>query len=209
MRILIVGTHRSGTTSLLLGLAEQGYKKISEPFNRYFISKKEPSYETDLSLSDRVCFKTIISQIPYDTSLDPVEFYLQFSKQFDRVVLLDRLEFNEHWISYCNMFLKSIKNKPRVLHQTWYSEEITPELEASYIKAGHLSELKREKNLLNELSNKLNIKVTYYENLYSKDLLKVHQEIERMNIKVDISKLSKFLDPNKKYKKSKLNQPLI
>ena len=44
MKILIIGIGRSGTTSLLNGIAKQGYTKIYEPYGAPKITRKNLHY---------------------------------------------------------------------------------------------------------------------------------------------------------------------
>ena len=64
MNILIIGCVRTGTTSLLDGIVNQNYNRISEPFNRLY--RDELLYPIDFSLHKNNCVKTITYQKPHE-----------------------------------------------------------------------------------------------------------------------------------------------
>lgn len=203
MKILIVGTHRSGTTSLLRGIGEQGYNKISEPFNRRF---RDTIYDypiKQIRVNKFVCVKSIITQVPNTENYNPIKFYYQWSKDFDKIVLLDRLDEYEHWLSYCNLLNKTFNSGSDKLHDSWYKEEITSDVEERLISLGYKEELKKEKVFINELSEVLKIPMTYYEDLFSFDRDHSLETINGMGLNLNSLKLLNYLDPNKRYMKPK------
>lgn len=203
MRVLIVGTHRSGTTSLLKGIADQGYNKISEPFNRHFREKIYDYPIKDISVNKFICVKSIITQVPKTENYNPIKFYYQWSKVFDKVILLDRMDESDHWLSYCNLLNKTLNSESNKLHDTWYKDEITSDLEKDLIRLGYQKELKKERVFIRELSEALKIPITYYEDLFSFDRDRSLRIIEKMGLNLNSLKLLDYLDPNKKYMKPK------
>ena len=199
MKILIVGTHRSGTTSLLRGISEQGYNKISEPFNRRFRDKLYDYPIDEVRANKFICVKSIITQVPNTENRNPIKFYYQWSKDFDKTILLDRLDESEHWLSYCNLLNKTFNSGSDKLHDSWYKEEITSDVEEKLISSGYKEELKKEKVFINELSETLKIPITYYENLFSFDRDHSLRTINEMGLFLNSIKLLNYLDPNKKY----------
>ncbi len=227
MKIQIVGAPRSGTTSLLDGICEQNYKRIGEPFNYSIRIKDRISYPIpDLETDENICVKCITSQTPTDRKFDSddqfikeygielnegikdrvIMFQKEFCKKFDKVILLDRANDTEHWKSYQNLIQKlEIKkqfpgNNP--VFSNWYDEEITQEITDKLVELGWRRRFDMEKDWIAELSNKLNIPITHYEDLYGEDRIHSFEIINKWELDLDPFKLNEYLHP-----KYKLKQP--
>jgi predicted transposase YbfD/YdcC len=192
MKIIIIGAPRSGTTSLMKGIGEQGFKKYQEPWNE--VKKNHPNYK--LIPEGKVVYKTISRQVPKYLDLSPTDFYLELVKSFDRIILLNRLNIEEHLISIKNLsYRSSIKKKLQV---KWSEKEIPSSFKWS--RKETLESIRLHTEVLNTVSTQTGIPVTYYEDLYSVDREVARKEIEKLDLDLDIGILLKRLDPKYKYK---------
>ena len=194
MKILIIGAPRSGTTSLMKGIGKQGFKKYQEPWNK--LKSKHPDYK--LIPEGKVVYKTISRQVPRYLDLTPLDFYLELVKSFDRVVLLNRLDIEEHLISIKNLsYRSSIKKSKQV---KWSEKEIPSSFKWS--REETLESIRLYTEVLDTISAKLGIPITYYENLYNVDRDVARKEIEKLDLELSVEKLLKSLDPKFKYKRN-------
>jgi|TARA_R100000231_G_scaffold56864_1_gene47090 hypothetical protein len=221
MKVLIIGSPRSGTTSLLKGIAKQGYFSNGEPYN-YNIGPHKVNNKYPLEGLDEhknVIIKTIGYQVPNEKKgTNPVDFGIEFCSHFDKVILLDRLIWNTHWDGYVNLF-KTLKQKwdynesiglpintpqPKRwdTHGKWVFDSLTKEDYDWAIEKGLDKELKEEKEIIAGISEGTNIPITYYENLYGEDRMEAFDIINKWGLDdIDPFELLDYLDPSKKYRK--------
>jgi hypothetical protein len=163
MSILIISLPRAGSTSLLYKLAsERMLTPIFEPFdgtNRFKYNGES-----------NVIVKTIV---PHHID------NLKLSKEFDEIILLSRrnlLECTESH-SYHTYFSKT---KNYNSNNPYYYEEVPSDIfELCY------TDIIKWNNDLNELAIKLNIPITYYEDIYDIN----HSDRLRKGNKSDIKKI--------------------
>lgn len=144
MKILIISLPRTGSTSLLKDYAKKyNLKPFSEPFSIY--SNDNYNFE------DNSIVKSIISQ-------KSIDFYKEYSKNFNKVILLSRKNLKEcaESMAYLNYYLDK-----GFSHDKEYSWKPTPNLPETinYIKDCNKS--------LKILSEYLNIPISYYEDLFN------------------------------------------
>jgi hypothetical protein len=146
MKILLITLPRTGSTSLLKKISEEEKLiPIAEPFNPINGNLKE--YENfDWVGVDNICVKTHINHN------DP-QFYLNFVKLFDKVILLSRKDLKAcaESLSYANHF-NNFSEK-----YVWLT---TPNL-TDTIKL-----VKKFDEDLISLSKLINTKILYYEDLF-------------------------------------------
>lgn len=202
MKILVVGVARTGTSSVLDGIVSQNYQRISEPFNTVFRDSiiTDPLKDT----MNRVAVKCLIDQLP-DYSISYEDFYSDFSRNFDRVILLDRKNYKEHWISFVNLILKNKKkladnSNEWPQHKKWNESEISNLDIDRVIKEGWLTNFHNQKVAINKLSEIISTPITYYEDLFSFNRSIATNLISSWNLEINTLGLVKFLDPSKKYK---------
>ena len=145
MNILIFGTPRSGTTSLFFAIKEQLLFGYSEPFNTesgdYYLEKKD--IQQTINDNPNFCLKTLVHQMPKSfrkdgyNMLSIIEHFNHLSTMFDKIIFLDRRNYDEHWESYCNLIHKINVRKETGSIDTygfkqWYSDEITHEIKPSH-----------------------------------------------------------------------------
>lgn len=157
MKILIVCLPRTGSTSLMIKMSKDfDLKVIGEPFNDtsdYYIKYNNYNWIQE----DQYVIKTIVGHIP-KTHIDPVDFYLNFYKIFDRTILLSRRDFTACVESFSYMSYHSNLNGFKCTDSYIYTE--TPHYD--YIH----NQLSYYNSLLENLSKKTNIPITYYEDIF-------------------------------------------
>ena len=152
MKVLIIALPRTGSTTLLTKVAEdRNLKLMFEPFdgsNRY-------EYK---STDDFVVVKTIIHQYPSNIiPSDRLDWLIEFSKEFDDVILLSRRNIEELYQSYSYFLYYKNKGFNSLSEYKW---EMTPNYnEVVDIVNSMLVDIKF-------ISKSLNIPITYYENVY-------------------------------------------
>ena len=129
------------------------------------------------------------------TSWEPNLFCKQY--KFD-IILLDRLQFQEHLISVIHLQYRLSKDE--AVMQRWTANDIPDDFLAGYMAAGGDKLLKNDKGELKGISDELNIPITYYENLYSDDRMEVFELINKWDLDIDPFDMLDYLDPSKKLK---------
>ena len=150
MRVLIISLPRTGSNSLMKLYSEKfNLKMFGEPFNP---NNPLNSFE----IEDNIVVKTIINQTPKNIT-NSKQFYIDFSKNFDQVILLSRKDKNA--CSESLAFLNYNENTGFKYDEKyeWYK---TPNIEES---KKFINEC--EKSLL-DLSESLNISIIYYEDIF-------------------------------------------
>ena len=145
MSILIIALPRTGSTSLLNKLSkERGLKPLFEPFD----STKRVGYNNEKD----VVVKTIICHHSNN---------IELCKGFDEIILLSRKNLTECAESHAYQTYFS-KTKNYNSNNPYLYEDTPPHIfELCY------NDIIKWNNDLCELSNKLNISITYYEDLFN------------------------------------------
>lgn len=154
MKILLISLPRTGSHSLMNKLATENNLKIySEPFhvrNRKF--HKNASWENE----NNFILKTIINQVPKD-GIDNINFYCEFSKNFDKIILLSRKDL----VSCTESLSYLLYNRDLgFTHDRKYNWKPTPNYNDTKIY------IEKCNSDLNTLSEILSIDIIYYEDLY-------------------------------------------
>ena len=200
MRILIYGVSRSGTTSLRKAIGNQGFFSLGEPFNSFIHST---SYEYPLNLLEEysnIVVKSLALQKP-KSSKNLLEFQLDFAKQFDYIILLDRKNLEEHKESFLHLYYRIDTSQPTM--QKWTIDSIPKKYKEDFEIDNRYYDLELQKEQIKKLSELLNIPITYYEDLYGNDRNKSFDIINSWNIPIDVTKLNKDLDPIHKLRQKK------
>lgn len=203
MKILIIGVGRSGTTSLLNGIAKQEYTKIHEPYN------KNNNKKFTLS-NDNIVLKTIFGQVPknYEKELEVFyqqetiwkEFIKELIPKFDKIIWLDRKNMTEHCESFINLHYKESLKPPISVFNKWKIEEIPKSFNTDTYNKRIYNTLKNVKKLFKELVDELNYKITWYEDLYGEDRIKSLETINKWNLELNQFDLNEYLTPSNKYR---------
>jgi hypothetical protein len=144
MKILIISLPRTGSTSLLAGLAkESGLQEINEPFEDVNIKQYK---DYDWQAAKKICVKTHIHH-------RDIAFYTGFVRHFERVILLSRKDLRE-----CAESLAYAK-----FHQNYtenYDWVKTPNL------IGEILLVQKMHEDLEMLAKQIGVGISYYEDLY-------------------------------------------
>ena len=191
MKILIIAIGRSGSTALttLFGRILD-YSTYYEPFNY-----SQPSAASQIfpnTLPGNCVVKTISDQKPKGV-IDILDFYTKYVNEYDRVILLSRkdkqlvYESKLHRVTY-------------FFNGNWHTPYIYQELpENSEVR----NQVKIQNDLVESLSNVLNIPITWYEDLYSGNQQIVEREIKKWNIdSIHYENTLEYLNPKNKYRKT-------
>lgn len=202
MKILIVSTARSGSTSLLKSFSNSFSHclEFDEPLNSG--TPKTHNYPFHLEYNNMIV-KFLSNQIPSNcyNFLDKDKIYIKALKffteevipKFQKIILLTRLDDYKAIESY--YFASSTQNwHSHYSLKTKIPYEIIPNLLNHFIFT---------KSIIYGLSNTLNIPITYYEDLFNGNKIKV-KEFLNLN-QLDIPNFNQFysyLDPRKKYRQN-------
>ena len=146
---LIIAIPRSGASNLFLSIAKANNKKrIFEPFTR------SPNIYSHY-YKNAVC-KMIVYRLEMDS-------LLKFTENFDKVVLLSRKDLLAAAESFVSMRFDNDTNSIKVWNEvSKLNLKLVPE---------HLNHMKHWNELIEKVSNKLNIPIDYYEDVYSNKTL--------------------------------------
>lgn len=156
MSVLIISLPRTGSTELGIKISnDRKLKYVFEPFNNVIKSND--------FVFEKCVLKTIIFQIPKDVNEDNrIDWLVSITKNFDETILLSRRDliacaeswaFLNHKMSMADWIPSTLSTKP-------YFWEKTPNFEQSFL------EIKKWNKELEDISNTLNIPITYYEDIY-------------------------------------------
>lgn len=192
MKIIIIATPRTGSTYLLEIFSKLGFDTLFEPF------EFQPNFE----IKDNLCLKTIIHQTPsIENNLD---FYSNYIKKFDTVILLDRIDLDEHWNSYLNLAYR-INNKLNT-NDAWVEKSVPIDFVNNFIKNGGKDRFLKMKKDINILSKSIGVPIVYYENLFNKNKSIIKKELNKIYNLPHSKDILNTIDIGKKFKKDKLEK---
>jgi len=200
-KVLIIGVPRSGTTSLVESFRYNGFKTSNEPHWQSKLAEVSNfdyiynlTKSVDRKLYPKLAVKVTNSQYDGYPSTDQSQISTYFKSLvslFDKTILLDRLDFEDHFISYCNLLGKHEDNWSA--YDSYLEENVD-------IDDEHRETLQKDKQQLRYISEVLNLPIYYYEDIYYGDPKKV---FEKEKIPFSEEQL-KFLNPiNRQRKVSK------
>lgn len=200
MRILIIGTPRSGTSTLMRALSSStGYKQYIEPWNPTIKQEMLP-YPYDWN--DNIVVKTIVWDIPenycqYDSSS---VFYKELVKDFDRVIMIGRKSREDLLYSFAyqrNLDELHQYNRPPGSWLFPYHLDLRKiDLDS------HKKEVERVCDSLLEVSEYLNIPITWYEDLYCDDTNYINQFLDNLNIDLNRQEFFDWVHTSNRQRKS-------
>ena len=219
MKILIISSGRTGSTSLIHGLhaSKKDAIKKFEPFNKdlYFENFDFPNHLNYISninqdtlyleknqIQDPVKYKHIWISALQQTYFFPcekneiwvspkigVEVFINYSQNFDKVILLGRQNLKESAISLAHVE----KHLIEPYNKYTFDKKIDYKNELKLIKQRHKQLLK--------LSKLLNISITWYEDLFSGSKHYLNYFLEKNNIQVDNLELFySYFNPKNRYR---------
>ena len=211
MKILILALPRTGSSSLLRKIHKQNYIGFFEPYG--LPAKKlynNPYPLTQLFENKKIVVKQMVCDIPNEKDF-PVEFFphpytnptlyvsqqLDFTKYFDKIILLDRKNITEHLESFIHVKYKMENNQSA--HSNWYKTDLPKKWRDDFIRENRHSVFYTMKSEMLLLSKKLNIDITWYEDLFGNDRNKSLEIIKSWNLDLDSNQLNEDLHPRNKY----------
>ena len=200
MKVLILGTPRSGTSSLIRAIGySANYQRYGEPWNSYLEKNPLPyPYE----FKDNVVVKTLIGSVPLEySSKSEFEFYRHLIKSFDKTILIGRKDKMQTTISYAYQLEEEKKYNGNRLKYQWqkpYSVNLVKLDIKPYIEEVELL----HKTLL-EVSNQSKIPITWYEDLYSGDVGFVGSFIDSLGINLDREVFYEWVNPKNRLRRTK------
>ena len=191
MKILIIGTHRSGTSNLMMALAQiYNLKHIPEPWNRELneSSNRNTEYLNYPDILNRYgVVKSLVQHYPsiFNSASD---FYLDCKKHFDHIIILGRE--NRIALAESKAYAK--------LNNTWYS---TYSIEKSNSLNLDMDSVNKECSELVKIASLLKLPVTWYEELYSGDMDLINHAVSKWSLDIETNVISRFLNPKDKLRK--------
>ena len=168
MKILIVSLPRTGSTSLMNKISkEKNLNIISEPFD----GRKN---EIKIFPND-IVVKSIIKQHPYNIG-NIVDWYYNFSLQFDELILLSRKDLKACWESL-SYFTHNEKYGFSSASEYYWQE--TPNID--YYK-NYILECN---DIINSLSKVTSIGIQYYEDLFDISSTKRLRKGDKKDLKIN------------------------
>lgn len=190
MRILIIGTPRSGTTTLMNAIAYGlNYRPLNEPFNPRL---EHNEYSEEMT---NIVLKTLSHHLTFE-GLD------RLSKTFDKIILLSRKNRIEVWESECN----AISRKNDIIERNGFYDGF---------KLWHESYVHNPKSIDPTLIDRIDLKmdnlvnysyhtgkpIVWYEDLYSKDYNVAKTTFESLDLGLTYDEVFLYINPDKKYRK--------
>jgi hypothetical protein len=195
MNILIIGTPRSGTTSLANAIGHSlSLKILIEPFHPKGFNKPYSP------LNKNVVLKTLIQHQTFDD-------LKELSHNFDKVILLSRKNREDIWESLCNAKSKTkdILSKNGTVDgiDGYYIYHDTYVHNPNSLNNELKSNVDRFSELILNYMEISGVPITWYEDLYSTDHITAKIAFENLNIGVKYEDVFTYLDPSKKYRKER------
>jgi hypothetical protein len=213
MKILILATPRSGSTTLFNALYKtlNNYKGFCEPFNNESKSLGDPNNEYSLNHNNllvKILFWDIMHIIPLSNilllsiisqgflsfnKLFPyiVNNLISYSSNFDKIILLKRE--NE---------IESAKSMAYATSQrSFHSPYTYNNNKFNYSK--WLNFIVNSNNIMQHLSQNLKIPLTYYEDLFQNDTLKIQSFLNQNQIEInDFQLFCNMLNSKNRYRQN-------
>ena len=195
-----MATPRSGGTSLVEGIGAQNYKQIHEPFVKWSQFNQIIEYPLRaLDVYNNVVVRTLSQQKPPSIKYNVTNFHQKLAADFDKVILLDRLNNVEHEKSFLNLHWK-MQNKKSV-KEKWSFDDIPKEFISGFYDDNRHHQLREQKEQLKLTSEVLNIPITWYEDLYGENRLLSFVAIKKLGLtNINSSALNQHLEPTRRYR---------
>lgn len=191
MKILIIGAPRCGTTTLTKSLSEiLNLESIIEPWNGMYNTNMENLYTH--TFGNDIVLKTIAEHVPQDVN-DFDGFIKKFIKEFDKVIILSRRDREACLESFAYQWVYDGRD-PYFWHEHYVFDnrlEIDP----------FRDDVNHYLNKIEEISNYLDIPITWYEDLYSGDEKIVESIIKSWDLNIETTDLLKYVSPLKRYRR--------
>jgi len=182
--VLILGVPRSGTTSLCHAFGKN-LKEIEEPLNPFLIKRLSTKKLFEKCKEKNIVLKTMVDHKPFDWTGSKESFIIELCSYFDNIILLDRKDTNRQVESYSEL----AKNLNR-------SGGINRDSINFVLQKGEYTKLiYYQKYLIREISDRLKLRLYYYEDIFSDNYLEVFNSLD-----IDINLLDyKYINPENRY----------
>lgn len=191
MRIIIIGTARSGTTTLTNAIGSVlSLNQVMEPFN------PGVPYNLYNPIQKNVILKTLIHHHPtFDDLVD-------LSNTFDKTILLSRKDKIASWESECNGINKRQQVKERngyyngfhLWHQPYVHNPESLNEEYKDVVGNRIDDMVK-------LSEYMKQPLVWYEDLYSSNKELAEKTFNDMDLSITYNDVYEYLNPTKKYRK--------
>lgn len=189
-KILIIGTPRSGTTTLMNAIAYGlKYRPLNEPFNpRVQFNEYRPEMTG-----------IVLKTLSHHTTFQKLD---ELINEFDLTILLSRRDREAAWESECN----GNQRKKEIIDKDGYYNgfELWHEPYVHDPKSMDLT-LKNEVNL--KMDNLVNysyhsgLPIIWYEDIYSNDINVAKTAFESINLGIKYEDVLLYMSPDKRYRK--------
>jgi hypothetical protein len=184
MKILIIGTLRSGTTTLMNAIGNGLNLNIcNEPFLKSNTNAIYNSNQNDIVL------KTMVHHQSF-AEMDKLR------NSFDKTILLSRKDTNAVWESVCNVVYK--RDVLKSVEDVWINPYIYNSDSLSDI---HKSGVYHRLNLIIKYSFHSNIDIIWYEDLYSTNKDTAKSIFESIGLNLSYENIYEYMNPINRYRK--------
>lgn len=192
-RILIIGTHRSGTTNLSKALKLTfSCNKLGEPWNQdineYKLGPGAEPFPYPDGIKPYSIVKTLIQHLPINWNKGHIEFYNDITKYFDKTIVLTRRNLVDMAMSF--------EKAKEIGH--WHTEYVIED-PSKYDLRLNYHQWCQELTL--KVAKSINKPVTWYEELYSGDVKLFNKEVDKWGIELDRNLLFKYFNPENRLRK--------
>ena len=167
-RILLITEPRTGSTSLMYS--------IGSAYN--FSTQFEPDKKGKLKIKDNTVVKIIA------TEWRGIKYYEDLIEQFDKTILLSRRNLKEQSEAFWALYMLNESQPDR----KWSEKDLPKNLHENEFFISRFEKLKKRKAFLKILSEKTNLQINYYEDVFKDKTL-----LEK-DVKLDL----KYLGPQYK-----------
>jgi hypothetical protein len=190
MKILIIGTARSGTTTLANAIASAlNLRELIEPFNINSTYTYSPS-QTNIVL------KTLI---PHHNSIEEL---WELSKNFDKTIILSRRDRVACWESECNgRFKRSEIIEKNGFYDGWNVWHESYIHNPNAMDTSRMEIINQYMDLIIKFQEKTNLPMIWYEDLYSTNFELAKTTFESIGCGLKYQEAFAYLNPTKKYRK--------
>ena len=190
MKVLIISLPRTGSTTLMKALGSIfNLETVNEPF--YKDSPKLQTYP--LEQKDNFIEKSHINHKPSNTSKSSFDFFCDYYKEFDKVILLGRKDLDAMTESFIHGRDTGNFHNPYTIPKSKKFKNFKE----------HRQSAEYWVDTVLKFSQKNNIPITWYEDLYSGNKNLVLDTIKLWNLRLEYKYLKEFIDPIKKYRKTR------
>ena len=200
MRVLILGTPRSGSTSLVRLINSHinlpNYKMVIEPFNNSLYFDGNNTIETLLQY-ENILVKNLFlignDEYPKDSFIDVFEYLNWCYTYFDKIIVLDR----RNRIAQSESFVIN-ETMWREKGIGWHTKKIydLDRIDKSYLET-MIDRYTKSSKILNDIAYTNNFPIFYYEDIFLNHNMKVVKKLfEYLGMDLDVEMYNKYVISN-------------